>query len=424
MRRSVTAELELEEGEYHLLMKVEAQKRGGALPVENVVRNNAKDRRDKLVRIGLAYDLAHAKGQFKESDEEKKLKKKFEADKKAKERREVKEKLMKEKKKRKHNENKERRKERAAAAKRKAKEKAKAARNAEKEKQKKKSEEGDLTQPKEDAAVVKPNEATEVKEPVAVNTTAETPSKPLDATTSEKSAEKVDSGIVAVENKDAQSSVDLEKVAEKATEEEKVPPTSSKETPASETVTATAPGEASQSSEKEPGKEANILVAPEIKINGSAPPSEAGFSDTDEDDLSDIESVVSDISSGEIDDVLEDQKLAAQNALPPMPQDDEEDEFQKDPWNAVAVVGLRVYAKGGGVSIKLVRPPPNLDLGGEKKEGVKAENKLDVDDSAVDATKGINVTAPAPGQMPQGSELTHNSSTKGDAESEGSGILV
>lgn len=40
MRRSVTAELELEAGEYHVLVKVEARKDFGRLPVEQVVRNS------------------------------------------------------------------------------------------------------------------------------------------------------------------------------------------------------------------------------------------------------------------------------------------------------------------------------------------------------------------------------------------------
>jgi hypothetical protein len=122
MSRSVTAELnELEAGDYDILMKITAEKLAGTLPVEDVVRNNAKDRSDKLQRIGLAYDLAHAKGQIKETDEEKKIRKKLEAAKKAKEQKEMKNKLAKEKQKRKHNENKELRKQRAAAEKRKAK---------------------------------------------------------------------------------------------------------------------------------------------------------------------------------------------------------------------------------------------------------------------------------------------------------------
>jgi len=176
MRRSVTAELELEPGEYHVLLKVEAERIGGALPVEEVVRNNAKARRDKLLRVGLAYDLAHAKGEVKLTDEEKKLLKKVEAKKKAKERKEMKDKMMKDKKKRKHNDNKELRKQRAAAEKRKAKAKAKAAKKAEKEtleKEKREKEELEKTKKDELDKKEKDAKAAEAKPEAVVNPDAQ-----------------------------------------------------------------------------------------------------------------------------------------------------------------------------------------------------------------------------------------------------------
>lgn len=81
-------------------MKIEATRNTDASPVEDVVRNNVKERRDKLLRIGLAYDLAHAKGEIKETEEEKKGRKRAEAVKKAKEKKTTREKLEKEKRKR------------------------------------------------------------------------------------------------------------------------------------------------------------------------------------------------------------------------------------------------------------------------------------------------------------------------------------
>jgi hypothetical protein len=83
-----------------VLVKIEATRNTNASPVEDVVRNNVKERRDKLLRISLAYDLAHAKGEIKETEEEKKGRKKAEAAKKAKEKKAMREKLEKEKKKR------------------------------------------------------------------------------------------------------------------------------------------------------------------------------------------------------------------------------------------------------------------------------------------------------------------------------------
>jgi hypothetical protein len=86
------------------------------------------------------------------------------------------------------------------------------------------------------------------------------------------------------------------------------------------------------------------------------------------------------------------------------------DEFERDPWNAVAVVGLRIYYKvegdgegdgegGGGdgrelVKLRVVRPnrwvvDDDHDDGGEaegRDVDVEEETVLDVDDSAKDAT--------------------------------------
>jgi hypothetical protein len=71
MNRSCNVELELEAGEYTLLIRVDANRRDGTLPPEDVVRLNAKERREKLLRIGLAYDLAHGKARIVETAEEK-----------------------------------------------------------------------------------------------------------------------------------------------------------------------------------------------------------------------------------------------------------------------------------------------------------------------------------------------------------------
>lgn len=71
MTRSANVELDLEAGEYQIRVKVTAFRYGKLLPIDEVIRNNARGRRDKLLRVGLAYDLAHGKGKFVESTEEK-----------------------------------------------------------------------------------------------------------------------------------------------------------------------------------------------------------------------------------------------------------------------------------------------------------------------------------------------------------------
>lgn len=52
--RSVNVELELEAGEYTVLMKVNATRDLGVLPIEKVIRKYARDRRDKLVAVGMS----------------------------------------------------------------------------------------------------------------------------------------------------------------------------------------------------------------------------------------------------------------------------------------------------------------------------------------------------------------------------------
>ncbi|KAJ4422545.1 hypothetical protein N0V82_002773 [Gnomoniopsis sp. IMI 355080] len=71
MNRSVNVELDLDAGEYVVVVKVDAQRNEQIMPVEEVVRAHAKDRREKLLRIGQAYDVAHAKGKIIETAEEK-----------------------------------------------------------------------------------------------------------------------------------------------------------------------------------------------------------------------------------------------------------------------------------------------------------------------------------------------------------------
>lgn len=72
MKRSVTTELQLEPGDYTVLLKIVAKRYPEDPTVEEVVAKTCQFRREKLLRIGLSYDLAHAKGGFRELEAEKK----------------------------------------------------------------------------------------------------------------------------------------------------------------------------------------------------------------------------------------------------------------------------------------------------------------------------------------------------------------
>ncbi|RJE17017.1 calpain-like protein, partial [Aspergillus sclerotialis] len=62
MSRAVNAEINLDPGRYHVLMKITAYRQRDVESTEEVVSRLAPTRREKLVQIGLSYDLAHAKG--------------------------------------------------------------------------------------------------------------------------------------------------------------------------------------------------------------------------------------------------------------------------------------------------------------------------------------------------------------------------
>ncbi|KAL1891445.1 hypothetical protein Sste5346_007709 [Sporothrix stenoceras] len=72
MSRSVSVEVDLDAGRYLVLVKIDAQRDDSILPAEDVIRDNVRLRREKLIRIGLAYDLAHSKGRVAETAAEKK----------------------------------------------------------------------------------------------------------------------------------------------------------------------------------------------------------------------------------------------------------------------------------------------------------------------------------------------------------------
>lgn len=72
MKRSVSTELTLEAGTYIVLPKITATRDPSYPTPEEVVRGTCRDRREKLLQIGLSYDLAHAKGGFRSIAKEKK----------------------------------------------------------------------------------------------------------------------------------------------------------------------------------------------------------------------------------------------------------------------------------------------------------------------------------------------------------------
>lgn len=76
--------------------------------------------------------------------------------------------------------------------------------------------------------------------------------------------------------------------------------------------------------------------------------------------------------------------------------EEEEDEFEADPWNAVCVLGLRVFSKDTDVTIAVHNGEGYRKKSGDGDDGSvisgvtsRKVRELDVDDSAADATSPL-----------------------------------
>jgi hypothetical protein len=78
MKRSVSTELDLEPGTYSVLLKITAKRFPEAETVDDVIEKTCQTRRKKLQAVGLSYDMAHAKGHFQELETEKMKREKLE----------------------------------------------------------------------------------------------------------------------------------------------------------------------------------------------------------------------------------------------------------------------------------------------------------------------------------------------------------
>ncbi|KAK2600189.1 hypothetical protein QQS21_005063 [Conoideocrella luteorostrata] len=358
--RSVSVELELEEGEYEVRVKFDTYRDHDRLPVEDVVRLNAKDNRDKLTSIGLAYDLAHSKGLVVETAEEKAAKEAHVEKLKSKSKQDAKKKLLEDREEEYYMHSKRLQRHKAKELKRRAKRSEKVAAKRAAAKAKK--------QAKDEAADEKQDDQTKKEEQL-----------PAAAALAERDNAKED---VKDETKDVRDTGDKKVTKDEETALER----SSRDTTA--TVSAGSDGE-------ESGRPTPFCE------------SEEEPDDDDDENLSSIDSM-SVYSERELDiraaAVLSREEEKNGNADKGSESGGEPDEFERDPWNAVAVVGLRVYHQPTDgqetdknvVTVRVVRPNPYA--GDEDAEDAEVQNAetsktqgLDVDDSAKDATLTGNV---------------------------------
>ncbi|KAI1655507.1 cysteine proteinase [Daldinia decipiens] len=393
LNRAVNVELELEEGEYTVLLKIDATRYMDKLPIEEVVRNYARDRRDKLVAVGMSYDLAHSKGKIIESSEEKKARKEAEQRKKDKEREELKKKIMEARQRNHYYRVKQHKKDQEKKAKAKAKAQAKKAAKADKLKAKE-------TDKQETSSKEEPSKSADKHVKALSSSPTPAPEDPKKEPTSESST---DPKVETPSTEPDKSSVDPPPTSEEHPAEN---PEVSKESKADDTS-----GSGKVEDKTELGTEE--LPAPSVTLSNKAnvdnKSDEKGAKETEdeEDDSSDESDIssVSEISDRELDYELKRQANSAAHPPPspppPVEPPEEEDEFEKDPWNAVATVGLRVYYKVSDedkdkeiVKLRVVRPNPYAkddktkgeEEDEEKEKEPKTSKGLDVDDSSKDAT--------------------------------------
>ncbi|KND92404.1 hypothetical protein TOPH_02987, partial [Tolypocladium ophioglossoides CBS 100239] len=369
MCRSVNVELKLEAGEYDVRVKIDAARDEDVLPVETVIRNSAKERRDKLTRIGLAYDLAHGKGRVVESPEEAAAREAYEKRAKMRQRLEIRKKIQESReeeyylKRKRYEKGKERqcraqRKREAKMAEREAKQRAKMVEREEWQRAK-------MVEREEKRRYAEEDKAKDVPVPAQKDA--------CDAAQEKKPAESPGDQVPPGDNEERicpSPKADTPEFKLEAEEVDKIP-----------SANGGNPLEAALQPDAAATQPFNLAPQPACEPPGS--------------DFFDSLSDLSDLSNREFDIKINFhlEHLERQPApLPPPPAtlDDGPDEFERDPWNAVVVVGLRVYHQAAdAVHLAVVRPNPYADdddAAADAADDEGGSKGLDVDDSAKDAT--------------------------------------
>ena len=376
MRRSVNVDTELEAGKYFILMKISAKRDTQRPTVEEVIRDNCKVKQDKLIQIGQSYDLAHAKGQTKESEAEKLEREAREEKKRAAEKKLLHAQLREQKLNRWQLEMKQRARERRHAKRKEERHHRKAITGVPAD---------GTAQHNKPAAEISPVEgdasggATNgVATAEAGSDLAETKAQAdQDAARPPSPPADLSSQATAILPDKSSTSNDAD------TETQGSAPTKAKEAaaPAEVNSNSNAPAQEAAAQEQSQKFESTLQAVPSILVNGTssglepAAPSTAAEPSPDDSDYASDASFDSSVDSDL--DFLEGQQTAVPSAVE-AETDDEDAEFANDPWNAVCVVGLRVYSKDQDTVVQVVRPI---------EDDADNEPPLDIDDISKGASK-------------------------------------
>ena len=369
MSRSVSTDLDLDPGTYSVLMRITARRYQDDDTPEDIIRKNVKLRQNKLIQTGLAYDLAHAKGVIRETETEKQERQERELRTKAAEKKKQYALQREEKLKDWQRRKREKAREKRQAKKREEYERKKA--------EKRKIGDADTIQTDQpttpepvDGATAAAGVEVAIEKQAAAGATENKTGEPAPDLASLPDPPKADESkpidgaplaTIAEDSKPANGSLG-NNYTTAPNNEEKVSATST------DNVTA----------HKSQQFEAALKSIPSVTVNGAPaptseapPPSVAAPSTLAPNDDYQYDSDASFDSS--IDSVLDfpaqADDVVSEEESPSMDDGDDNEEFENDPWNAVCVVGLRVFFKEGACSIETVRPR-------------QEEETLDLDDAS------------------------------------------
>ncbi|MCJ1281827.1 hypothetical protein MMC26_001150 [Xylographa opegraphella] len=390
MNRSVSTDLELEPGVYSVLMKITARRFSSLAKPEEVLRYSCKVRQEKLLQIGLAYDLAHARGQVKETEDEKERKAELKEKARAAARQQQREEFTKFKYKKWQifQRTKERNKRHQARLEEHQRKKAEAAAAERRLQVERDYKEFILAQEAEPRTIAQDTPQAASSQLGEIATPSQTPigrtpeTIPEESTTGEQPPATVSLPSPPAENAEPPLTLSRNRPSQNHTAQDKIDEFNN-----------------------------DLSAIPSARINstpadGAPPPASMGAPPTTA-SVSDADTLSSFDDS--VDSLLDLDSLPDSSGAPPDAEptpgrkyaSDEEDEsedenaeFAADPWNAVCVVGLRVFSKDKGVTVAVVRPKVGNEEG---------ETKLDVDDPS----KGVAEEGPV-----------------GEGEGEGEGVEV
>lgn len=426
MSRSVSTEVDLEPGTYNVFIKVRAERDLKKPRVEDVVRQNCKQNPEKLLQVGLAYDLAHAKGVVAETEGSKQTRAEAKERAKAKAKKEAVKKARAAKYRKWQVEAREIERERREKARadehKKKKRQAKEDEAAEAEKRKKAAAEAE-----EEAGKTKENQAEQKKDTTEVAPSDDIPAI-VASPTEAKASETVSS--IAVQTEESPEISDLTKapdsdagvvslpsMSQPSTETEAFKPSQAAEEsgwvveskPAEDTNRVASQVEADShanpaASTAQPVPEvpttelANLTIVDPDPATDAPPLSPAAMSQPPPSVAATERTVITFNSSVDslLDLALEDSDsdgLADGDGTDVDQVDSDNEEFANDPWNAVCVVGLRVYSKNGEVSVGVVRPKTTED---------DDDTPLDVDDPSKAVADDGSLRAGAQDLPPRG----------------------